>query len=314
MHLPRPLAALGALSLAVSLAACGSPTDDAGSTDAPTTESTGTAADDAEETDSETTDSDESAAAIEGCTPDSMDTLTAGTFTIGTDKPAYPPWFIDDEPANGEGYESAVAYAIAERLGFGEDAVEWVVVPFNTAIAPGAKNFDIDINQVSITEERRSAVDFSTGYYDVRQTVVTVGGSPIADATSIADLKDAKLGAQVGTTSYNAATEQIAPTQQVSVFDTNDVAVQALQNGQIDGLVVDLPTAFYMTAAQLDDGVIVGQLPETGDSAEQFGAVLDLGSPLTECVSKAVDSLREDGTLDSLVDEWLSSEGAPELS
>lgn len=312
MHLPRPLfAGLGALSLAATLAACGSPTDDAGSTDATTAADTAT--DDSSGPATDPGGDDSQAVAIEGCGPADLQTVTAGTFTIGTDKPAYPPWFVDDDPSNGQGYESAVAYAIADRLGFGEDAVEWIVVPFNTAIAPGAKSFDIDINQVSITEERRSAVDFSSGYYDVRQTVVTVGGSPIAGATTIAELADAKLGAQVGTTSYNAATEQIAPSQDVAVYDTNDVAVQALQNGQIDGLVVDLPTAFYMTAAQLDDGVIVGQLPLTGETAEQFGAVFDLGSPLTECVTKAVDSLREDGTLDDLVEQWLANEGAPEL-
>lgn len=306
MNISRPLlAGLGALSL-VALAACGSPTDEPaeGSTDSATT---------AEATDS-SPGTEGTSAAIEGCGPDDLQTMTAGTFTIGTDTPAYPPWFVDDDPSNGQGYESAVAYAIADRLGFDKDAVEWVVVPFNTAIAPGAKSFDMDINQVSISEERRTAVDFSSGYYDVRQTVVTTAGSPIAGATSLAELKDAKLGAQVGTTSFDAANEHIAPTQQVAVFDTNDVAVQALQNGQIDGIVVDLPTAFYMTAAQLDDGVIVGQLPESGDTTEQFGAVLDLGSPLTECVTKAVDSLREDGSLNALVEQWLSNEGAPELS
>lgn len=308
MLLPRPvLAGIGVLSLA-ALAACGSPTDTpAGSADSPSTPAT------AESPAADGPTAADPPAGLEGCTPDDLQTVKAGVFTIGTDKPAYPPWFIDDDPANGKGYESAVAYAIADRLGFDKDAIEWTVVPFNMAIAPGAKTFDIDINQVSITDERKNAVDFSSGYYDVRQTVITVAGSPIADATSVADLKDAKLGAQVGTTSYTAATEQIAPSQQVAVFDSNDVAVQALQNGQIDGLVVDLPTAFYMTAAQLDDGKIIGQLPPLGEAAEQFGAVLDKGSPLTECVTEAVDSLREDGTLDALVAEWLSSEGAPEL-
>ena len=165
---------------------------------------------------------------------------------------------------------------------------------------------------MSISDERKQAVDFSSGYYDVRQTVITYQGSPIDGKTTVADLKGAKLGAQVGTTSYTAADEQIAPSQDVAVFDTNDLAVQALKNKQIDGIVADLPTAFYMTAAQLDDGVIVGQLPAEGDT-EQFGAVLDKGSPLTACVTQAVDALRADGTLDQLVDQWLSTQGAPEL-
>lgn len=253
-----------------------------------------------------------SAGASASCDPATLKTKTAGTLTIGTDKPAYEPWFKDDDPTNGQGYESAVAYAIAEKLGYPQDKVTWVVAPFNTVIAPGEKSFDLDLNQVSISDERKQAVDFSSGYYDVRQTVITYKGSPIDGKTTVADLKGAKLGAQVGTTSYTAADEQIAPSEQVAVFDTNDLAVQALQNKQIDGIVADLPTAFYMTAAQLDDGVIVGQLPADGDT-EQFGAVLDKGSPLTACVTQAVDALRSDGTLDKLVDEWLSTQGAPEL-
>lgn len=250
---------------------------------------------------------------LAGCTPDALKTLTAGTLTVGTDKPAYGPWFVDDDPSNGKGYESAVAYAIADKLGYAKDKVQWAVVPFNTAIAPGPKTFDLDLNQVSISDDRKKAVDFSSGYYDVRQTVITYKGSSIDGKTSVADLKGAKLGAQVGTTSYTAATQQIAPTEQVAVFDTNDLAVQALKNQQIDGIVVDLPTGFYMTAAQLDDGVIVGQLPAQG-TPEQFGAVLDKGSSLTPCVTAAVDALRADGTLDKLVGEWLSTQGAPELT
>jgi polar amino acid transport system substrate-binding protein len=193
--------------------------------------------------------------------------------------------------------------------------VTWIVVPFTNAYAPGPKNFDVDVNQVSISEERRRAVDFSSGYYDVAQTVITTKGSKIEGATSIAALKDAKLGAQVGTTSYTAITDQIQPTAKPAVYDTNDLAVQALQNGQVDGLVVDLPTAFYITAAQLDDGVIVGQLPAGSGTPEQFGMVLAKGSPLTACVSAAVDGLRADGTLDELEKQWLAgTDGAPVLS
>jgi polar amino acid transport system substrate-binding protein len=243
-----------------------------------------------------------------------METVADGTLTIATDDPAYEPWFVDNDPTNGEGYESAVAYAIAEQLGYTAEQVTWVKVPFNKVVQPGPKDFDFDVNQVSITEARRKAVDFSSGYYDVVQTVITSKGSAIDGATSIADLADAKLGAQVGTTSYTAITDQIQPSQEPAVFDTNDQAVQALKNGQIDGIVVDLPTAYFMTAVQLDDGVIVGQLPLPDGKPEQFGAVLAKGSPLTDCVSGAVDALREDGILDQISQEWLAQQGAPELS
>lgn len=250
----------------------------------------------------------------QACSPEGLDTVAAGTLTVATDTPAYSPWFVDDDPTNGEGYESAVAYAIAEELGYAAGDVSWVSVPFDKAIQPGPKDFDLDLNQVSITEERRNAVDFSSGYYDVTQTVITNAGSSIAEASSIADLAESKLGAQVGTTSYDAIEEIIAPSQDAAVYNTNDQAVQALKNGQIDGIVVDLPTAYYMTAVQLDDGLIVGQLPAADGEAEQFGAVLDKGSPLTTCVSGAVDALREDGTLDQIADTWLAQQGAPELS
>ncbi|WP_210502440.1 ABC transporter substrate-binding protein [Nocardioides xinjiangensis] len=252
--------------------------------------------------------------AADECTPDAMETVTDGTLTIATDDPAYEPWFVDNDPTNGQGYESAVAYAIAEQLGYTEEQVTWVTVPFNKVVQPGPKEFDFDVNQVSITEARRKAVDFSSGYYDVVQTVITNKGSAIDGATSLADLADAKLGAQVGTTSYTAITEQVQPSQEPAVFDTNDQAVQALKNGQIDGIVVDLPTAYFMTAVQLDDGVIVGQLPLPDGEVEQFGAVLAKDSPLTGCVSAAVDALREDGVLDQISQEWLAQQGAPELS
>ena len=291
--LTRPLIATS-LAATVLLTACGAPRDEADeATDSSTSEETTEAA---------------------SCDKESLETLGDGVLTVGTDSPAYEPWFVDDDPTNGEGYESAVAYAVAEQLGYAADEVEWVVVPFNAVVSPGEKKFDFDVNQVSITEERRNAVDFSSGYYDVRQTVITNAGSPIDGVTSMADLADAKLGAQVGTTSYNAIEEQIGTSEQAAAFDTNDQAVQALKNGQIDGIVVDLPTAYFMVAAQLDDGVIVGQLPLPDGEVEQFGAVLDKDSPLTDCVSQAVDALREDGTLDQLADEWLAQQGAPELS
>lgn len=248
------------------------------------------------------------------CAPGALDTQTPGKLTIGTDNPAYEPWFSDNKPANGKGFESAVAYQVAERLGYPAANVVWTQVTFNNAIAPGPKTFDFDINQFSITPERRKAVDFSSPYYLVRQTVITTKGSKIAGAKSIADLKSAKLGAQVGTTSYRAITELLKPSAKPQVFNNNDDAKAALENGQVDGIVVDLPTAFYMTGAELKDGVIVGQLPQVG-VPEQFGLVLDLDSPLTDCVSQAVDQLRQDGTLAVLAKQWLASTGgAPELS
>jgi polar amino acid transport system substrate-binding protein len=248
------------------------------------------------------------------CTPDQLQTTTAGTLTLGTDEPVFEPWMVDNDPTNGEGFESAVAYAVAEQLGYTADEVEWVRVPFNAAIQPGPKSFDFAINQFSITEKRRQAVDFSSPYYDVAQTVVAVEGSPAADAGSLADLADVRLGAQVGTTSLEAIESVIAPDVEPRVFNSNNDAVEALKNGQIDALVVDLPTAFFVTAVQVDNGVVVGQLPSGGGEPEQFGLVLDLGSPLTECVSGAVDALREDGTLAALEEEWLADvAGAPVL-
>jgi polar amino acid transport system substrate-binding protein len=249
----------------------------------------------------------------DACSKDKLVLKTAGTFSAGTDKPAYEPWFSGDDPANGKGYESAVTYAVAKKLGFASSEVKWQTVQFNAAFAPGPKKFDLDVNQVSISADRAKAVDFSTGYYDVRQTVITTAGSKIAGVTSVAGLADAKLGAQVGTTSYTSLRDVIKPKQQPAVYDSNDLAVQALKNKQIDGIVVDLPTGFYMTAAQLDDGKIVGQLPAT-DKPEQFGFVLEKGSRLTPCVSQAVDALRADGTLAALQKQWLTAEGAPELS
>lgn len=249
-----------------------------------------------------------------GCAPTDLATKTPGKLTIATSEPAYGPWMVDNDPTNKQGYESAVAYAVAEELGFADADVEWIRVSFNAAISPAPKDFDFDINQFSISDERKQAVDFSSGYYDVTQTVVTTAGSPIAGATSVAELKDAVLGAQIGTTSLTALTDQIAPSSDPVIFQTNDAAVQALQNGQVQGLVVDLPTAFYMAGAQLDDGVVVGQLPGSASTVEQFGLLLEKDSPLTPCVTQAVDAVRDAGTLDALAEEWLANAGAPVLS
>jgi len=239
-----------------------------------------------------------------------LPTLTEGTLTIGTDQPVYPPWYLDDDPASGRGFESAVAYAIADELGYPRERVSWTRVPFNAAIQPGPKSYDLNLTEFSITEERARAVDFSAPYYDVKQAVVALEPSPAAAATTVAELKDVRLGAQVGTTSYDAVVDQIAPSTDPAVFNTNDDAKLALSNGQVDAIVVDLPTAFYITSAELEGATIVGQLPLGAGTTEQFGAVLDKGSPLTPCVSEAVERLRADGTLAALEDEWLSSTGS----
>ncbi|MFF2390755.1 transporter substrate-binding domain-containing protein [Agromyces sp. NPDC058104] len=236
--------------------------------------------------------------------------VTAGKLTIGTGEPAYFPWVVDDAPENGEGFEAAVAYAVAEQLGYDDDDVVWVRTTFDQAIAPGPKAFDLNLQQFSITEERAANVDFSSPYYATTQVVITVTGSPASGATSIAELKELNVGAQTGTTSLDAVEEIIEPTAGASVFNTNDDAKLALQNGTVDAIVVDLPTAFYLTGAELDGGEIIGQLPETSAGGDEFGFVLAKDSPLTAEVTAAVDALRADGTLDALAEEWLGGEGA----
>lgn len=300
-----PLSLLATLSAAaLLLTACG------GDEEEPTSDDTAVEADAAGD---DTAASDGAADGAEACSPDSLETVTPGTLTLSTSEPAFEPWMVDNDPANAEGYEAAVSYAVAEQLGYDSAAVEWVRNPFEATIAPGPKNFDLAINQFSITEERRQAVDFTAGYYDVRQAVVSKEGAGAADATSLADLKDSLLGAQVGTTSLSSIEESIDPSSDPLIFNSNEEAKLALDNGQVDAIVVDLPTAFYLTAVEIEGGVIVGQLPLTGD-AEQLGFVLDLDSPLTDCATQAVDALREDGTLDDLATEWLADvAGAPEL-
>jgi polar amino acid transport system substrate-binding protein len=250
----------------------------------------------------------------QACGKDQLRTITQGKLTIGTDEPVYPPWFVDNKPENGQGFEGAVAAALATKLGFGAADVVWVRVPFNNAIAPGPKTFDFDINEFSITEERKAAVDFSSPYYDVTQAVVAIKTNKVGGATSLAELKTAKLGAQVGTTSLRAITEVVKPTAAPLVYNNNDDAKAALENGSIDGLVLDLPTAFFVTAAEIDNSVVVGQLAQPSGTPEQFGLVLDKGSALTACVSQAVDALRTDGTLSRLEEQWLAQvAGAPVL-
>ncbi len=240
------------------------------------------------------------------CAADELATLEPGTLTVGTDSPAFEPWFVDDDPTNGEGYESAVAYAVAERLGFAEPDVSWVTVPFNTSYAPGEKEFDLDINQISITPQREEVVDFSEGYYQASQAVIALEGTAGADVTDLAGLADLRLGAQTGTTSLTAIREVVQPATEPAVFEDTNAAKQALANDQVDAILADLPTAFYISAVEIPDSVLVGQFqPETGQQ-EEFGMLLEQGSPLLPCVDAAVVALREDGTLEELEERWLS--------
>ena len=256
----------------------------------------------------------------DACAKENLTLVTAGTFTIGTDNPAYPPYFAENDggaktdpwelgdPTNGNGFESAVGFAIADRLGFPKAEVTWVVVPFSNSFAPGPKTFDIDLNQVSFKPERAQTADLSDGYYFGNQSLVALKTSPVAKVTSIAALKDFVYGAQVGTTSYDAITALIAPTKDAQVFDTNDAAIEAVKNGTIDGIVVDLPTADFITNVQAPETAIVGQFD--GGTPEHFSAVLTKDSPLTACVNAAIKSLTDDGTLDALASKWLPFQDA----
>lgn len=240
--------------------------------------------------------------------------VTAGKLTIATGEPAYYPYALDNDPTSGEGFESAVAYAVAEQLGFAADDVVWVRSTFDEAIAPGPKNYDFNLQQISITDERKGSIDFSSPYYSAGQAVITVEGSAAAAATSIADLKSLVIGAATGTTSLKAIEQVIAPTTPAQVFNSNDDAKLALESGQVDAIVVDVPTAFYITGVELDGGVIVGQLPEIEGETDQWGIVLPKGSPLTAAVTKAVDALRADGALAEIAAAWLGADqGVPLL-
>ncbi|MGW0806179.1 ABC transporter substrate-binding protein [Nonomuraea sp. NPDC002799] len=286
----RPLMLLAlATGLAVAIVGC-APVDDAATTTsaAPTT--------------------------ADACAKEQLKVVTAGKLTIATDKPAFEPWFKDDDPANGQGFESAVAFAVAGELGFDRSEVQWSTVKFDSAFAPGEKQFDFDVNQVSITPKRAEVVDFSKGYYTVKQAVVAVEGGKFAGAKSLAELKDAKIGVQVGTTSLDAVKNVIKPSDDPNVYNEQVDAVNALKNKQVDAIVVDLPTAFYVTAAQVEKSKIVGQFSSTGGTPEEFGLVMEKGSTLKPCVDKAVDALKSKGELAKIEQEWLgSAAGAPEL-
>jgi polar amino acid transport system substrate-binding protein len=246
------------------------------------------------------------------CAKDELALVTPGALTVGTDKPAFPPYFEDNDPTNGKGFESAVAYAVANELGFPKADVKWTVVPFNSSYAPGPKDFDFDINQISITPKREQVVDFSRPYYVAPQAVVVGDGSQLTDVSSLADLKDATIGVQIGTTSLDAAQEVIQPSEQLKVFnDSNDV-VTALKQNQVDAVVVDLPTAFYLTAAQVPGSKIVGQFNAPG--GDSFGLLLQKDSELTRCVDQALEKLESSGKLEQITNKWMgAAAGAPEL-
>jgi polar amino acid transport system substrate-binding protein len=240
--------------------------------------------------------------------------VTAGKFTVATGDPAYYPYVIDDKPESGEGFESAVIYAIADELGFDKADVVWKRSTFDEGIAPGPKDWDVNIQQYSITDERKQNVDFSTPYYSTPQAVITIKGSKADGVDSIAGFADLLVGAATGTTSFTAIEQTLKPAAGAQAFNSNDDAVLALKSGQIDALVVDLPTAFYLTGAELDNGVLLGQLPPADGVTDDWGLVLDKGSSLTASVSAAIDDLKSSGKLDDIVSQWLGADaGAPVL-
>ncbi len=280
-----PVALLAAAALALLVVACGSSSDD---------------------------DTGSTVAAAGDCTPAQLETRATGVLTIATDKPAYPPYFEDDDPANGKGFESAVAYAIADQLGFARSDVKWTIEPFNSSYAPGPKDFDFDVNQISITPQRRKAVDFSAPYYTANQAVVALKDSDAASAESLAELQDARIGVQIGTTSLAAVEDEIDPSEDPQVFNSSNDVVTALKNGQVDVVVVDLPTALYLTAVQVPNATVVGQFSAPG--GDRWGALLDKGSPLTACVTYAIEEMRDSGELASITRRWMSqAAGAPQL-
>jgi polar amino acid transport system substrate-binding protein len=246
------------------------------------------------------------------CEKADLELKTSGQLTIGTDKPAFPPYFVDDDPTNGKGFESAVAYAIAEKLGFEKSEVKWKVVPFNASFKPGPKDFDFDVNQISISEQRKRAVDFSEPYFESPQAVIAQKNSPAANATSLADLKETQIGVQVGTTSLDAVNATVQPSKQPKVFDDSNTTVTALKQNQVEAVVTDLPTALFLTAVEIPSATVVGQFSAPG--GDTWGALLEKDSSLTDCVSKAISDLRESGDLEQITEKWMGSETAPELN
>jgi polar amino acid transport system substrate-binding protein len=305
------------LTLAVVAAAC-TTSGESSSTTTPTTAvettttvgATTTAAVETTTTQAETT------TAAAACTVDNLTLVTPGTLTVATGEPAFPPWVgtVDgegfDDPTSQLGFEAALVYDIASQLGFSADEVVWTRIGFNEAIAPGPKPWDFNLQQYSITSDRAEIVDFSEPYYTTHQALVVYPDSPYAQVTSVEDLKDAVLGAQVGTTSLDFIEQVIQPTTAPYVYDENVDLEAAMNAGQIDGLVVDLPTAYYITAAQVEGSIIAGEFSTMSANPDQFGILFAKGNPLVTCVNQALDALKADGTLQSLEDTYLTQGGA----
>jgi polar amino acid transport system substrate-binding protein len=300
--MPRPLLVLGVAPVLFLALACAPVDDSSTATDTPSSPAT------------DATESSSAPADAATCAADAV--RTPGTLTIGTDSPAYDPWFSKNDPTNGEGFESAVAYAVAEQLGFTADAVQWTKVPFNSSYAPGKQGrFDFDINQIAITPERAEVVDFSDGYYTAAQAVIMLKGPDAENVTSVTQLQGLRLGAQTGTTSLTAIRDVIQPDSDPVVFKDTSAAKQALLNDQVDAILADLPTALYITAVEIPNSTIVGQLQAVPGQDEQFGMLFEKGSPLVACVNQALATLRDDGTLDSIQQQWLSDAvGVTELT
>lgn len=262
--------------------------------------------------DDDSSDDSATTADLSECTPDQLQTVKDGKLTVATDSPAFEPYFVDDDPTNGQGFESAVAYAIADQLGFEQADVVWTVVPFNASYAPGPKDFDFDVNQISITADREKQVDFSSPYYEANQGIVVLKDSDAADAESLEDLKGLNIGVQIGTTSLDAVNDVIEPDSDPQVFDTSNDVVTALKQGKVDAIVVDVPTGFYLTAVEIPEATLAGQFAAPG--GDQWGALLEKDSALTACVSAAVDELRDSGELAEIEQEWISDKAnAPVL-
>jgi polar amino acid transport system substrate-binding protein len=251
-----------------------------------------------------------SAADDSGATCADGKTLTDGTLTIATGEPAFEPWVVGDAPESGEGFEAAVAYAVAREMGFGEDQVTWVRTTFDEAIQPGVKNFDFNLQQYSISPEREEAVSFSDPYYSSNQAIVALEGSPAEGATTVADLKDVKFGAQAGTTSLAFITDVIQPDTEPFVYDDNVGAKAALEANQIDAIVADLPTALFISAVEIEGSSVVGQFPgDAGETTDDFGLLFEKDNPLVECADAAIATLRDSGELQEITDQWLVTEG-----
>ena len=242
----------------------------------------------------------------ESCAIEDLELVAPGMLTIATGEPVFPPWMIDDDPTNKQGFESAVAYAIASEMGFADDEVQWVRTGFDQAIAPGPKSFDFNIQQYSITAERDEVVDFSDGYYTASQALIAYADSPVQDATTLDDLKPYRLGAAIGTTSLDFIEEVIEPDTEPAVYDTNADAKAAFDAGQLDGLVLDLPTAYFVTAVEIEEAAIVAQFASPAEDPEEFGLLFAEGNSLVDCVNEAIAALEDEGTLTALADEWLT--------